>query len=96
MDALLQLLSEKVSPLWHKAPIGIGLASFVSLSFLLWPALSGDASIHVIRVAYALVVFGAMSGLWWYTNKLPRNSKGRIGIALAIASEDYNHTRFEI
>lgn len=82
MDNPTQFLSQKIDQLWHKPPVGLGVATFAALSAL-WS--TGAVS--------AVVTFVFVTGLWLYTNRIPKNPKGKVGIAVAILADEESEAK---
>jgi len=93
LEQLYQLLSQKIAPLWHKPLVGLGIAALAALSVLVWSTREGAESITILRGASAAVTFVLVGGLWLYTTRIPKNPKGKVGIAVAILSDEEREAR---
>ena len=93
MSDIASYLAEQAKEYWHKphTPVFAGLAAtlvtlyMVSRGMSQAPTLIGWAFIGVMPVAIGV--------LWWVTNRVPRITKGKVGIVLALACDDEPHDR---
>ena len=74
-------------PLWHKPAIGMSVAAFGAL-LMLRPTGTDDGGITILVGASAAVTFVLLAGFWLYTVRIPKNPKGKVGIAVAIISDE--------
>lgn len=85
------IVNRYLSPLWHRREVGIGLSVFTTLSSFLLAY--GDGSISLVDWIVSIGCGGLLLLVWWYTNKLPRCPKDKVGIAIAIHSDDDTEAR---
>lgn len=93
MDKLPDFLWRKVAPLWHQPGVGVGFAITAVLSVLVVRSGDDARGISLLTAVLALGVFCLALAFWWYTNKLPRNTKGKVGIAIAILADEEKEAR---
>lgn len=66
----------------------MGVAAFGALSILLWSTGAGNGSITILSGASAAFTFILVISLWLYTVRIPKNPKGKVGIVVAIISDE--------
>lgn len=93
MENLLQFLTQKIAPLWHKPPVGLGVAAFAALLVLLQSASGAAGGITPFATASSAITFALVAGLWLYTCRIPKNRRGKVGIAVAIVADDESEAR---
>lgn len=87
----IDLLTDKAKEYWHRPWAGL-LASIVSLFTTLLVVSDGATAMPTIAGWTILVVSAALPlGLWATTNRLNPVERGKVGIIVALASEDDKH-----
>ena len=79
-----QILLPKIASLWHKPLVGLSVAILVPASMFLSTADNNNTTLVAI-IAAAIFIF--LTALWLYTNQVPKNPKGKVGIAIAILAD---------
>jgi hypothetical protein len=86
MSEITTFLLQQIAPLWHKRPIGFGISTVLGL--LVYHA-SGYPNGIVIGPLCGL---GALA-VWIYLHYIPKTEHGKIGVLVAILSEDEKESR---
>lgn len=88
MNEILGFLFKRLAPLWHKREIALALAFVASLAVFFWSAQTGVAQITPLGLAASITTGLLIVAIWMLTHRIPQTPKGKVGIVLAITSDE--------
>lgn len=88
MNELARFLAAKVAYYWHNPVTGILSALVGAGLVLMWVSEGTQKAVRPLGIVLVTITALGIGLLWILTNRLPRTPKGKVGIIVAVASED--------